>query len=540
MSNNSNQSPDFTGFNAWNSDPFLQLTAQELPESVKAGIASHGAWAGRAETNKLARMANINVPVLHTHNANGGRQDEVEFHPAWHALMRKGVEAGLHSSLWTRQAEEAEMHNLARSARVFISSGVEMGHLCPLMMTSASVPVLMKHKELSNEWLPKLLARKYDFSNRPVSAKSGITIGMAMTERTGGSDINQLQTTATEVENGVWRINGDKWFMSAPMCDAFMVLAKTTTGVSCFMVPRKLPDASENGFEFQRLKDKLGNRSNASSEVHFNNALGFMMGDEGRGVATIMQMVGLTRLDCAVSSAGLMRISLAEAVHHARHRNVFGEKIIDQPIMQRVLADMSLDVAAATALCMRLASAFDKSANSPDDAAYVRLMTPVIKYWVCKTAPALIQEAMECLGGNGYIESGNLARHYREAPLNAIWEGAGNVMCLDVMRVISKNQNVLHSVLDGIQKDLGGETSAKTVDVIRSAARMTADDPGAARLLVEQLAFTAAAAELSKLGISDVTSVFKETRLGGLWRNTYGMLDNRYDYKSLINKIYPE
>jgi putative acyl-CoA dehydrogenase len=432
------------------------------------------------------------------------------------------------------------MHNLVRAAKFYMASGVEAGHLCPVTMTNASVPVLMKHEGLSREWMPKLLSDRYDPSSRPVSSKAGAMIGMGMTEREGGSDVNAALTSAAPLEGGVWRIDGQKWFMSAPMCDAFMVLAQTGEGLGCFMLPRILPDGSKNGLEFQRLKNKLGNRSNASSEVEFRESLGFLVGEPGRGVATIMEMVGLTRLDCAISSAGLMRASLAEAVHHCRHRSAFGNRLIDQPLMQRVLADMALDVAAASALVFRLARAFDKSGNDPEEAAYVRLMTPVIKYWVCKMAPSLIYEVLECLGGNGYIEEGNLARHYREAPLNAIWEGAGNIMCLDVLRVIGKSKSVLNAVLDGLENDLGDTNAAKTVDVIRSASLMTVDDPGAARILVEQLAYTAATAELAVSGFQNLTDTFKETRLGGLWRNTYGMLDNRHDARKIIDTLYPE
>ena len=538
--NNDNQSPDYAGFNSWQNDPFLQHLVRALPQQPRQELEQYGAWAGRAETLKLGAMANNNPPELKRFDPKGRRLDEVDFHPSWHALMRKSIEAGLHASIWNRPKSEVGMHNLVRAAKFYMASGVEAGHLCPVTMTNASVPVLMKHEGLSREWMPKLLSDRYDPSSRPVSSKVGAMIGMGMTEREGGSDVNAALTSAAPLEGGVWRIDGQKWFMSAPMCDAFMVLAQTGEGLGCFMLPRILPDGSKNGLEFQRLKNKLGNRSNASSEVEFRESLGFLVGEPGRGVATIMEMVGLTRLDCAISSAGLMRASLAEAVHHCRHRSAFGNRLIDQPLMQRVLADMALDVAAASALVFRLARAFDKSGNDPEEAAYVRLMTPVIKYWVCKMAPSLIYEVLECLGGNGYIEEGNLARHYREAPLNAIWEGAGNIMCLDVLRVIGKSKSVLNAVLDGLENDLGDTNAAKTVDVIRSASLMTVDDPGAARILVEQLAYTAATAELAVSGFQNLTDTFKETRLGGLWRNTYGMLDNRHDARKIIDTLYPE
>ncbi|MEL7430498.1 MAG: acyl-CoA dehydrogenase family protein [Pseudomonadota bacterium] len=521
-----NQSPDYAGFNAYAHDPMLELVTVSLPQPVRTGFSRIGQWAGNADTLRLGRLANENKPVLHTHDHKGNRLDQVDFHPAWHALMRKGVENGLNSSLWQEDPGERGVRNLARASRVYMTSGVEMGHLCPLIMTSASVAALSNNENLLNEWLPKILSGKYDSTNRAPDKKQGVLIGMGMTERQGGSDVRANTTRATPKGNDIWQINGAKWFMSAPMCDAFLILAQMDGGLGCFLVPRMLEDGKTNGLHFQRLKNKLGNHSNASSEVEFHGSLGVLVGDPGRGIATIMEMVSFTRLDCAVASAGLMRTSLAEAVHHCRHRSAFGNRLIDQPLMERVLADMALDVAAATALSMRLALAFDRSAANPEEAAYARFMTPVVKYWVCKLAPSLIYEAMECLGGNGYVEAGNLARHYREAPLNAIWEGAGNIMCLDALRVASKSREVVDTVLATLQQDLGQENAGTFVDVIRSASEMSGTDPGGARILVEQLAFTAAAAELCRLGAGDVARAFMETRLGGLWRSTYGMLDN--------------
>ncbi|MEM7289989.1 MAG: acyl-CoA dehydrogenase family protein, partial [Pseudomonadota bacterium] len=476
-----NQSPDFSGFNAYQNNPFLELITLSMPKPVRDGFTRIGAWAGNADTLKLARLANENEPALHTHDAKGNRVDTVDFHPAWHALMLKGVENGLHNSIWQEDPKERGVRNLARATRLYMTAGVEMGHLCPLTMTCASVAAMSSNDSLLNEWLPKILSSKYDFTNRSMDQKQGVMIGMSMTERQGGSDVRANTTVARARGNGVWEIEGAKWFMSAPMCDAFMVLAQMDEGLGCFLVPRLLDDGKSNGFEFQRLKNKLGNRSNASSEVEFKNSLGVLVGDPGRGIATIMEMVSFTRLDCAIASSGLIRTGLAEAVHHCRHRSVFGDRLINQPVMQRVLADMVLDSAAATALAFRLATAFDRAPANPSEAAYARLMTPVIKYWVCKMAPPLIYEAMECLGGNGFVETGNLARHYREAPLNAIWEGAGNVMCLDVLRVIGKSSEVVDTVLHGLHQDLGHDNASAFVDVIRSAGEMSESDPGGAR-----------------------------------------------------------
>jgi putative acyl-CoA dehydrogenase len=424
-----------------------------------------------------------------------------------------------------------------------MSSLVETGHLCPITMTNAAVAAMMGTPSIVNEWLPRILSRKYDSSMKPPVQKAGLTIGMGMTEKQGGTDVRANTSFAEPAGEGLYRITGHKWFMSAPMCDAFLVLAQMShgneTGLGCFLLPRLLPDGRGNGFRFQRLKDKLGNRSNASSEVEFHGALGQLVGEPGRGVSTIIEMVTLTRLDCAVSSAAMMRTSLAEAVHHVRHRQVMGANLIDQPLMVRVLADLALETAGATALAFRLAASFDRAAADPADAAYARLMTPVIKYWVCKSAAPVIGEAMECLGGNGYIEEGNLARQFRDAPVNAIWEGSGNVMCLDVMRVISKGGKLLDAVLSRLEQDLGGNGASKTIEVIRTAASMAQNDIGSARILTEQLALTAAGAELRRLNTGTIADAFIESRLGGLWRSTYGMLDNRHDSRSIIDTLYP-
>ena len=540
-----NQSPPFAGLNQWIGDPLLRRIADVLPDNTQSGAQSHAAWCSQAETLEMARLANRHLPVLKTHDAKGNRIDQVEFHPAWHAFMRKSVSLGLHCSIWDDDPAERGLRNLARATRFYLSSGVEAGHLCPITMTNAAVAAMMGDSDIVAQWLPRIRSRKYDPSHNFALNKSGLTLGMGMTEKQGGTDVRANTTRAVPAGDGLWSLTGHKWFMSAPMCDAFLVLAQmdgkgNETGLSCFLVPRILPDGKPNALRFQRLKDKLGNRSNASSEVEFHSALAWPVGEPGRGVPTIIEMVTLTRLDCAVSSAGLMRISLAEAIHHVRHRMVSGKLLADQPLMQRVLADMALDVAAATALAMRLASAFDQASVDASQAAYARLMTPVVKYWVCKSAAPLIGEAMECLGGNGYIEDGNLARHYREAPVNAIWEGSGNVMCLDLMRVVSKGGRILDAVLSGLQEDLGGAAAAKSIEVIRTAAGMAEADPGSARILAEQLAITAAGAELRRLGLGFIADAFIETRLGGLWRSTYGMLDNRHDAAAIVNALYPE
>jgi len=488
-----NQPPPLMGGNAWRNDPLLVQVTEELSESVRADLDVTGRFVQTTEAQDLARLANSEIPRLRTHDRQGRRADIVEFHPAYHALLRRSIAGGLHSTVWENGAEETGKRHQARAARFYLTAQLESGHLCPITMTSASLAALMASPKLFREWAPRITSRKYDQAQKPPVAKAGLTLGMGMTEKQGGTDLRANTTKAERAGNGFHRINGHKWFMSAPMSDAFLVLAQAGEGLSCFLVPRILGDGSANGFRFQRLKDKLGNRSNASSEVEFFNTIGEMVGEPGAGVKTIMDMVTLTRLDCALASAAIMRAGLAESVHHVRHREVAGVSLVDKPLMQRVLADMALDVAGAAALSFRLARSFDEAAHNPGEAAFARAMTPVVKYWVCKIAPALLYEAMECLGGNGYVEETPLARYYREAPVNAIWEGSGNVMALDVLRVLSRAPALFGDVLAGIERDLGAGGPG-TVSVLKAAMQVANTDEGAARILTEQLALSAAAA----------------------------------------------
>ncbi|SPL63420.1 acyl-CoA dehydrogenase family protein [Ochrobactrum soli] len=533
-----NQTPPMTGTNAYLGDPLLMQIAARFPKELHNELEQTGRFVLSAEAQDLARLANTELPKLRTHDRQGNRIDLVEYHPAYHALMRRSIAQGLHCSIWEDNPAETGRRHQARAARFYLTAQLEAGHLCPLTMTSASLAALMGAPDIYKEWSPAVLSRKYDFSQKPALGKNGVTLGMGMTEKQGGTDVRTNTTRATVNEDGTYTITGHKWFMSAPMSDAFLVLAQVDEQLSCFLVPRLTSEGKGNGFAFQRLKDKLGNKSNASSEVEFDGAIGQLIGNPGEGVKTIMDMVTLTRLDCAVASAGLMRSGLAEAVHHCRHREVFGKSLIEQPLMSRVLADMALDVAGATALSMRLARAFDMAAGDRADAAFARCMTPVVKYWVCKIAPALLYEAMECLGGNGYIEDGNLARAYREAPVNAIWEGSGNVMALDVARVLSRAPGLFDEVLEWIGGQLG-QRGQGTIDVLRAALQLTESDQGVARLLTEQLAYAAAAAELRQLGADDIADAFIETRLGGQWRSTYGMLDARHDAMRILDQLYP-
>jgi putative acyl-CoA dehydrogenase len=534
-----NQPKLWTGINAYRSDPLLVDMTAAMPRSLREEFDALGRYATSHEAQELARMANEGVPKLRTHGPRGERVDTVDFHPAWHALMRRSMSSGLHTSIWEPTGDEAGLSHKARAVRYFLTSQLETGHLGSLTMTSAAVASIMASPAVQKDWGPKILSRKYDSSNRPAMQKNGVTIGMGLTEKQGGTDMRLNRSTADRVGEGIYRLSGHKWFLSAPMSDAFVMLAQTREGLGCFLVPRLHDDGSANGLRFQRLKDKIGNRSNASAEVEFSQTMGYALGGPDAGARTILDMVTLMRLDCALGSAGMMRASLAEAVHHCRGRNVFGKLLIDQPIMTRVLADMALDVAGATALSFRLAQAFDKAQNSVEEAAYARIMTPVAKYWCCKIAPGLIAEAMESIGGNGYVEERPIARHYREAPMNAIWEGSGNVMALDLLRVLNRGKDLFELVLSGIAADLG-PAGKKTLDVLRAAMSLCERDEGAARLLIEQLALAAAGAELRRLGAGRIADAFLETRLASGWRSTYGMLDSRYDAGYIVDLLYPD
>ncbi|MDA4846771.1 acyl-CoA dehydrogenase family protein [Hoeflea poritis] len=534
-----NQPMPYSGINAYQSDPMLYEVASQMPKKVRDTFSAVGRFVTTPEAQDLARIANVSTPQLRNFDPAGHRIDQVDFHPAYHALMRRSCGNGLHCSTWENLPEEKGIAHQARAIRFFMTAGLESGHLCPITMTNASLASIQANPAVYQIWAPKVLTRNYDSAQRPVASKKAVTIGMGMTEKQGGTDVRANTSRADKAGEGVYRLTGHKWFMSAPMSDAFLMLAQMPEGLGCFLVPRYLEDGKPNGLQFQRLKDKLGNRSNASSEVEFANSYGYLLGEPGKGVRTILEMVTLTRLDCALASAGIMRASLAEAVHFCRQRKVFGKALTEQPMMARVQADMALDVAAATAISMRLARAFDKSGDDEQEAAYARVMTPVIKYWVCKMAPALIYEAMECMGGAGYVEERALARHYREAPVNAIWEGSGNVMALDLMRTINADPRQLEAVVTTIAADLG-PFSKRTVDVLTAATALCQRDESAVRLLTEQLAYSAAAAELYRMGAGRIADAFAESRLAGAWRTTYGMLDMRFDAGQIVSLLYPE
>jgi putative acyl-CoA dehydrogenase len=492
-----NQSPPYENVDLYGDDqPLREAVAANGGAADAVSLSAFGKRWGSAEMFEEARLANENAPKLRTFDPKGFRRDIVEFHPAYHRFMAESMAEGIHCSMWRADGGHGA-GEVARAARFYMSNQIEAGHNCPITMTRACVAPLAAEPAVRDRLLPKILSRSYDKSFRPWWEKAGITLGMGMTEKQGGTDVRANTTRAVPAGEG-YAITGHKWFFSAPMCDAFLVLAQAPGGLTCFLMPRFRPDGSVNALQLQRLKDKLGNRSNASSEVEFAGAFGWRVGEEGRGVRTIIEMVQLTRLDCAIASAGFMRVALAQAVHHTRHRRVFQRKLADQPMMRTVLADLALEVEAALALVMRLCRAVDRAGADPLEAARARLLIPAAKYLICKACPAFIYEALECLGGNGYVEEGIMARLYREAPLNAIWEGSGNVMCLDVLRALSREGEATHKVIADLAEataDLRGarEAASSLVKTLRSP-----EAEASARGAVERLAMLAAAAALNE------------------------------------------
>jgi putative acyl-CoA dehydrogenase len=523
-----NQSPPFVDVDLFALDvPLGEAVAANGGAAVRAELSEFGRHWGSVAMAERGRLANENTPKLRTFDSRGNRRDEVEFHPAYHELMARSAHAGLHNSTWGPDGRPAGVPaEVVRAAKFYMAAGVETGHLCPITMTRASVAALSAQPDLLASTMPVIGNKAYDPAFAPWPAKRGMTLGMGMTEKQGGTDVRR-NTTRADRDGDAYRITGHKWFMSAPMCDAFLVLAQAERGLSCFFMPRFRPDGSVNAIQFQRLKDKLGNRSNASSEVEFLDAYGRRVGEEGMGIRTIIQMVQLTRQDCAIASVGLMRSGLAHALHHARHRSVFQKRLADQPLMRSVLSDMALHVEASIALVIRLCRAFDHAPVDPNEAAYMRLLTPAIKYWTCKSAPGFLYEAMECLGGNGYVEEGILARHYRESPVNAIWEGSGNVMCLDVLRALSRETEA-PAILQQLAEVAAGLPGVAGAMAFIEKAFRRPDAEGAARLAVEKLALLAAVAALNAVSPRHA-ELFAITRLVGNHGAMYGAVDLAHD-----------
>jgi putative acyl-CoA dehydrogenase len=533
------------------SPPFIDVDLFALDTALMEAVAANGGAGARGELSEFGRhwgsaamaergrLANENTPKLRTFDSRGNRRDEVEFHPAYHELMAHSAHAGLHNSTWAADGRPAGAPaEVVRGAKFYMAAGVETGHLCPITMTRASVAALAVQPDVLKKTMPVIGIRAYDPTFTPWPTKRGMTLGMGMTEKQGGTDVRSNMTRGMR-DGEAWRITGHKWFMSAPMCDAFLVLAQAEQGLSCFFMPRFRPDGSVNAIQFQRLKDKLGNRSNASSEVEFYDAYGELVGEEGKGIRTIIQMVQLTRQDCAIASTGLMRSGLAHALHHTRHRSVFQKHLADQPLMRAVLSDMALHVEASIALVMRLCRAFDRATVDPNEAAYLRLLTPAIKYWTCKSAPGFLYEAMECLGGNGYVEEGILARHYRESPVNAIWEGSGNVMCLDVLRALSREADAATAILKTLAQETKGLPGAGEAAASIGKAFRRGDAENVARLAVEKLAHLAATAALNAVAPRQA-ELFATTRLAGNHGGMYGAVDLAPDDISrLLDRALP-
>ena len=505
-----NQSPAFGDIDLFTADRPLADAAARYGLDIKA-LSACGRDYGSAETLEFGRLANEFPPRLLLVDGKGNRLDRVEFHPAYHAMMAKSIGYGIHAAAHDGSIATGPMTE--RSMRLYLATQAESGHLCPITMTHACIGALRSEPKVLDQWMPAILSRTYDPAQRPWWQKDGVTLGMGMTERQGGTDVRANISQAATVGDHV-EITGHKWFMSAPMCDAFLVLAQAPGGLSCDLMPRFRPDGSTNAIRFQRLKDKLGNKSNASSEVEFHGAYARPIGAEGAGVRTIIEMVSLTRLDCAVASAGLMRIALAQATHHVRNRSVFQRRLADQPAMRAVVADLALELEAQTALVFRLTHAFDGAAADPREAAYVRLLTPAVKFLVCKSTPRIVYESLECLGGNGYTEDLDLARYYREAPLNAIWEGSGNVMALDVLRAAGRHPDATMDTLSRLVRTASQAFNVGPLAQAMEKLLRSGEAERRARFVCEGLAKIAAVAGLVEAG-SPFAALYADTRLAG-------------------------
>jgi len=536
-----NQPEPLVGYNLFTGNrPLADALRFNAPELKTASLQALGAHLGSAEMQAHARLANTHTPQLHTHDRTGRRIDEVEFHPSYHTLMAAAVQSGLHATPWAG----GPWAHVLRAAGFMLFTELEPSILCPISMTYAATPALSGNAAVFNDWAPQLTSRSYDPRLVPWRDKLGVTMGMGMTEKQGGSDVRANTTRAELQGSDDWgqryAVTGHKWFFSAPMCDAFLVLAQTASGLSCLFLPRVLPDGSRNAIRIQRLKDKLGNKANASSEVEFHEATAWLVGDEGRGVPQILEMGTMTRLDCALGTSGLMRQALSLALNHTNQRMAFGKRLVEQPLMRNVLADLALESEAATALALRLARAFDRRGEA-HEAALARLLTPIAKFWICKRGSHFAQEAMECLGGNGYVEEGGqgtMARIYREMPLNSIWEGAGNIMALDLLRALRKADAAAalaqelapargaHAALDRLADSLPARVEAMATEM-------------EARRLAQDVALAVQAALLRQSAPDAVFDAFCASRLGGDWGYTFGTLPARTDFDTILQRAQP-
>ncbi|MEU8772567.1 acyl-CoA dehydrogenase family protein [Streptomyces sp. NPDC048606] len=538
----SNQVPPLVGHEVYLGDRALTEgverhladAAPELRDEAREELTALGRAAGSSQAQEWGRLANENPPKLRTHDRYGNRIDEVEFHPAWHRLLGHAVTAGL-TDAWGRPAG-----HLRRAAGFFLWSQAEAGHGCPVSMTHAAVPALRADPELAAVWEPRLTSHVYEEGLLPADRKAGALFGMGMTEKQGGSDVRANTTRAVALDApGEYLLTGHKWFCSAPMSDGFLVLAQASAAgqdrLTCFLVPRVLPDGSRNAFAIQRLKDKLGNRSNASSEVEFDGTWARRVGEEGRGVRTIIEMVAATRLDCVIGSASLMRQALTQAVHHAEHRSAFGAPLIEQPLMRNVLADLALESEAATVLTLRLAAAYD--AGTDQERAFLRLAVPAAKYWVTKRCTPMVAEALECLGGNGYVEESGLPRLLRESPLNSIWEGSGNVQALDVLRALQREPMALNAFLTevGLARGADHRLDAAIKNLLTELADLEGIE-ARARRVVERMALVLQGSLLVRWAPPEVADAFCASRLGGDWGAAFGTLPHGLDLRAVVSR----
>ncbi|MFF0011935.1 acyl-CoA dehydrogenase family protein [Streptomyces sp. NPDC005374] len=534
-----NQPPPLTGYDVYTADRVLTAAVERhldpaLLGEVHGELSALGRACGSAQVQEWGAQANDNPPRLRTHDRHGHRIDEVEFHPAWHRVLGKGVAAGL-TAAWTRPGG-----HVRRAAAFLLWTQVDAGNCCPLSMTHAAVPALRTDPDLAAEWEPRLTSMVYDRELRPAHLKAGALFGMGMTEKQGGSDVRANATSARPLPDGeTYELTGHKWFCSAPMSDGFLVLAQAPGGLTCFLVPRVLADGTRNTFLLQRLKDKLGNRSNASAEVEFDGTWARRVGDEGDGVRTIIEMVAATRLDCALGSAGLMRQAVAQAIHHCTHREAFGGKLVDKPLMRNVLADLALESEAATTLGLRLAAAHDEGGEQ--EWAFLRIAVPTAKYWITKRCTPLVTEAAECLGGNGYVEESGLPRLVRESPLNSVWEGAGNIQALDVLRVLRREPEALNAYLLEIGGTRGADhrLDAATKDLFTELADLDGIE-GRARRLTERLALVLQGSLLVRHAPPEVADAFCASRLGGDAGTAFGTLPTSLDLAKVVDRARPQ
>ena len=540
-----NQPEPLVNYNLFSTNRALQAALKfNAPSLDTASLTQLGAKLGSDGMQTHARLANVHTPVLLSHDRFGRRVDQVEFHPSYHALMAASVSAGLHGTPWSEASQATGHAHQLRAAGFMLFTELEPSTLCPISMTYAVTPALQGNPALNADWSPQLTSRAYDPTLTLWRNKPGVTMGMGMTEKQGGSDVRANTTKAVLGGTDNWGqryvVTGHKWFFSAPMCDAFLILAQTPSGLSCLFLPRILPDASLNQLHIQRLKDKLGNKANASSEVEFHGATAWLVGEEGRGISQILEMGTLTRLDCALGTSGLMRQALSLALNHTAQRQAFGKPLMDQPLMRNVLADLAIESEAACALSMRLARAFDQQ-NDPHEQAIARLLTPIAKFWICKRGSHFAQEAMECLGGNGYVEEGGegiMARIYREMPLNSIWEGAGNIMAIDLLRALRKSDAAAHLAVElapaaGAHPALDRLAVSLPVRVEEMATELEA------RRLAQDVALAVQAALLYQTAPAAVFGAFCDSRLAGNWGYAFGTLGSGMDFDAIIQRALP-